>query len=372
MKRRHARERGFSVLELLVAVALLVTIGFVTLGAVHAFTRALADRASRDGGPVALEGLLTQMRADATTAYAVFVPERDVFGRYNAPPPPARGGTGPGAPHEVDFYTRTDGGAEIWWAYVYDRAAQTLQRYDYDPATHAIGVADPSSGSVNAAERYAPVAGIASFSARRLEASDLVSDASAYGTVVAGLFPPAGPTPPPKPVGFVPASGAPRDDLYGGNATVEIRLSTMHGTRILHLTTAALPSGFTIHAAPSIRAFVYRIDIVHRFWGGIAQTTHAQIFEQLQYSFNPAASKPAWKVWCDYELYGHGIAGLRLSDPHAQYDPHSFNESTAGIYYTSTHDGFAGLSPTQCKDRIPSPNTTYAPLPPPTSPNNGM
>ncbi|MBD5657606.1 MAG: hypothetical protein IAI50_20860 [Candidatus Eremiobacteraeota bacterium] len=366
---RGATQRGFSVLELLVATALLVTIGLVTLGSIQFLNRAIAGRASGAGGTLALEQTLAQMRADATTAYAVFVPERDVFGNYNAPAPPVPAPTGSGAPHEVDFYTHTDTGAEVWWAYDYNAAGETLQRYDYDPVTHAIGVADRASGAVDSSLHYAAVPGVQSFAARRLEASDLVSDASAFGPLIAQLLPAAGHTPAPQPVGFVPASGTPRDDLYGGNSTVEVRLSTAHGTRTLHLTTAAMPSGFTIHEAPSIRAFVYRIDIVHRFWFGLAQITHAQIFEQLQYSFNPTAANPTWSVWCDYELYGHGIAGLRLSDPQANYDPQSFSESTAGIYYTSTHDGFVGLGPTHCNDRVPTPQTTYAPIPQQTSPD---
>jgi type II secretory pathway pseudopilin PulG len=367
--KRAAAQRGFTVLELLVSVALLVTIGLITLAVVQYLVRAVDGRASGVGGAVAVEQLLGTMRGDAATAYAVFVPERDVFGAYNAPAPPAPAPTGSGAPHEVDFYARTGGGAEVWWAYRYDATTQTLQRYDYDPVTHAVGVADRQTGSVTTGESYPAVAGVRSFSVQRLEASELASTASAYGPLVAGLLPVAGQTPPPEPMGFVPASGVPRDDLYGGNAGVEIRAVTAHGSRTLHLTTGSLPSGFTIHEAPSIRAFVYRIDVMHRFWFGLAQITHAQIFEQLQYSYNATASNPTWKVWCDYELYGHGIAGLRLNDPQAQYDPKAFNESTAGIFYTSTHDGFAGLGPSHCNDRVPSPNATYAPVPTATSPD---
>ena len=369
MKPGVRAERGFSVLELLVAIGLLAVVGFATLGALQFFARALDARVSGSAGTVSLEQLLGRMRAEAATSYAVFVPDRDVFGRPNAPAPPAPAPSGAAAPHEVDFYTRTDAGVEAWWAYDFDAARGTLQRYDFDPRSHVAGIADRTTGRIDPRATYAPVTGVRGFEARRLEANELASPASAYGPAVAGLLPAASRTPAPDPVGFVPQSGAPRDDLYGGNASVELRVTTERGARTLHLATAALPSGFTVHAAPAIRAFVYRIDVVHRFWFGLAQITHAQIFEQLQYSFDATSAHPAWKVWCDYELYGHGIAGLRLGDPRAAYDPHSFAESTAGIYYTATHDGFVGLDPTHCNDRVPTPQTSYAPLPAPTSPD---
>jgi hypothetical protein len=208
-----------------------------------------------------------------------------------------------------------------------------------------------------------------------LEADQLTSAPSAFAPLLSGLVSGAGDSPQAEPVGFVPASGTPRADLYGGNVTVQITLATTAGTRTLHLASAALPSGFTIHQVPSIRAVTYRIDIVHRFWFGIAQITHSQIYNQLLYSYDPNAPSNRWKVWCDWELYGSDIAGLRLGDPNTQYHPTHFNESAAGIFYAVTNTGPNGNGTTGlneqpgCHHPVPGPTASFAPVPAQTDPD---
>jgi hypothetical protein len=130
-----------------------------------------------------------------------------------------------------------------------------------------------------------------------------------------------------------------------------------------------MPSGFTIHEVPAVRAIVYRINTVHRSLFGLVQKTEAHIYEQLQYSFHPKTDRAdQWKVWCDYELFGAHSAGLALNDPHAAYRPNEFDESATGIFYRVTHGQFANLDPSpEC--------TAHVPTPPPvssTSPNGAV
>ncbi len=351
------RQRGFTVVETLVSTVLLVALGLATLALMSRFAHAVGDRTSSAGGEAAAETTLMSMRNDAATAFAVFVPAEDVFGNANA----AAGAAG----HEVDFYSKAEDGSEAWWAYVYDAGKGTVQRYDYQPSAtgggNLIGVVDRTSGVIDPNASYPPVTGVKAFSAHTLEASDLTTSANAFGPVIASLASSAGVTPVADPVGFVPTSNRARADLYGGNTTVEVSLTTSHGSHTFHLATTALPSGFTIHAAPAIRAFAYRMDYGHRFWFGFAQKTWARIFEQLQYSYTPAQSA-SWKVWCDFEVYGAGSNGLSLNDPNAVYRPHDWIEATAGTFYEVTQGNISSLNPncTGNGKKIPGKNASLA------------
>jgi len=241
----RVRQRGFFVPELLIAMALLLVVGFATLAVVQALTRSLAYRSTSQSGYIALDQQLDRMRDGASTAYAVFVADKDVFGNVNAP---AAGTPG----HEVDFYSRTDTGAEAYWAYDYESTTATLRRYDYD-ASGNVGVADRTTGAIDTAARYPSIGNVRAFTVQTLEADSLASHANPYAAAVSGIVAQAGQPPHADPVGFVPASGRARDDLYGGNTTVQVRVQTDRGTRMLHLATAVMPSGFTVHERPDSR-----------------------------------------------------------------------------------------------------------------------
>ena len=370
----RASQRGYSVPELLVAMVLLLSIGFATLGVVHAFALALADRSTAESGSLALDRELDRMRADAASAYAIFVPNRDVFGNPNA--------TGadtatPGAGHEVDFYTKSDRAVESYWAYVYDAKAQTLQRYDYVPGAgagrSATGVFDRSTGALNTAAHYPAISGVRGFTAQTLFANQLASDTNVFGPLVRNLVTQVGGAPPADPVGFVPANGRPQSDLYGGNTSVQLQIDAKAGRRVVHLASAIMPSGFTIHEYPAIRGVVYRLDEVHRFWFGLAQITHSGIYEQLLISYHPK-DPASWKPWCDYEVYGSGSSGLRLNDSKTRYDPTDYHETMGGIYNTVSDGSANTLNPVQrCGSVVPGPNDAYAtmaPAPPLVIPTN--
>ena len=328
-------QRGFSVVELLVALALFVAVGFALLGVSGTLLRATARSATAAGGSVELEQLLDGLRSDASTSFAVFVPDRDIFGKSNAPS------------HEVDFYGKDDAGNPVFWAYYYDPNAQTVRRFDYDSAGN-VGQADRNSGAIRTSAQYPVFPGVTSFSAQTLEAGDLVGSKNVYASAIAPLFGRASPQA--FPVGFDDGAGT-RTDLYGGNTTVELRIATSHGSRLLHLSTAALPSGFSIHAAPEIRAIVYRHDTTDRSWLGLAQRSHVYINAQLLVSYTHF-SEPHPLVWCDYNVFGNpdGLQAPLGSD--ADYQPTWFSETTAGIVYHVVHGKTNGA---RCSRTPPGP-----------------
>ncbi len=353
--RRAHIQRGFTVPEMLVAMLLIATLALVALGTLQFFVRTVDARTYGLGGAASVERELATMRDDANTAFAVFVPAKDVFGAPNAPP---------ASSHEVDYYAKTDTGAETWWAYYFDAKQKTLQRYDYNPATGARGVFDRTNGTIDARGRYPQITGVTAFAAQPVQA-DALADAKSnpFAPIVQTLVGPNA-TPQADPVGFVPSNDQPRADLYGGNTTVQVVIETQRGRHTLHVLSGAMPSGFTIHEAMAIRAFVYRVNTVHRSWIGFAQKTKAQIFEQLQYSFHPKTDPPGtWKVWCDFQVYGYGAGGLTLNDPNAVYHPKNFDETAASIYYRVTHDSVRSLNPNPggCNKHVPKIDDTPAP-----------
>lgn len=345
-------ERGFMVAELLIALGMMILIAVAAVAMLHVFTHALDARASSTSSTVSLEEQLDELRGEAATAYAVFVPNRDIFGATNA----AQDQAG----HEVDFYGRTDTGSETYWAYVFDPVAHTLRRYDYVP-NGPYGVADRVTGAIDPHGSYPVIGKVRAFSAQSLEANTLTSSTNVYGALVNNLVAPTGATPAAEPVGFVPVLSTPRADLYGGNTTVQILVDTEHGARTLHLATAAMPSGFTIHEYPAVRSIVYAIDQVHRSWFGLAQITHRKVIAQLQYSYSSRNGAPGtWKVWCDYVVYGGGIAGERLGSKAANYDPQDFAESMGGIYWHVIHSQQSPLSEPafECSPSVPRPDAS--------------
>ena len=339
-------ERGFSVIELLIAVVLFVAVGFTLLGVSGALFRGVTRSATAQGGTLALETQIDELRSDAATSFAVFVPDKDVFGKPNAPSAGAPG-------HEIDFYSKDDAGAPVFWAYYWDTSAETLRRYDYDTGGN-VGQADRTTGAIVAGRSYPAVPGVTAFSARTLEASDLVGSKSAYASAVAPLF--AGTTPQPLPVGYDDGA-APRTDLYGGNTTVEVQLATERGARTLHLASAALPSGFTIHEYPEIRAIVYRHDTTDRSWLGLVQKSHVFVNAQLLISYTHfTEANPT--VWCDYNLYGNPGGLVAPLGPDSDYQPTWFPETTAGIVYHVIHGRTNGA---RCSQTPPSPGASADP-----------
>jgi len=303
------------VIELLVAMAIFIAIGFTLLGVLRALSRASQNVAATTSGSLSLEAQIDAFRGEAATAFAVFVPDRDVLASSNADG------------HEVDFYGKTDDGKPVFWAYLYDPAAKTLQRYDYDTFGRR-GISDRRSGDIDGSGHYPALRGVTAFKAKKLFANQLVDPSdSAYGSALAPLF--AAATPKPLPVGYDDGA-APRSDLFGGNMTIQIAISTARGSRLVHLATGALPSGFTVHAAPSFRVLIYRRDTTAKTFP-FRSVSRVYIGAQLRVSYDDFKTKPI--LWCDYNIFG-GSEGLRQPfHGFDNYHPDWFIESTAGVIY---------------------------------------
>ena len=204
------RQRGFAVPEILVAATMMIAIAFATLIVLQAFVKAVAARSTSESGSIAVNQELDRMRSDAATAYAIFVPSKDVMGDPNAPG--ADTGT-PGSGHEVDFYGRTDSGAEAYWAYRYDATAGTLQRYDYvvnaAGSPSQTGVIDRSTGRFDPAGHYPIITGVTGFDVRTLHADQLTAAPNDLAPLMAGLVRQAGLSPRADPVGFTPNERTP-------------------------------------------------------------------------------------------------------------------------------------------------------------------
>ena len=321
---RLRAQRGISIVELLVALVVFLVVAMAMFGIIRGFARGAWFAATSASGSLTIETQLDAMRGEAATAFAVFVPDRDILAANNADG------------HELDFYSRTDDGRPVFWAYRFDPTAKTLARYDYDLAGHR-GVADRLSGIVDTTAAYPLLTNIVSFTARKIFASQL-ADAThnVYGGALAPLFNTG--TPKPLPVGF-DDGGAQRTDLYGGNMTIEIALATARASRTIHLATGALPSGFTVHANPEFRVVIWRHDTTSKTFP-FRSVSRVYINAQLLVSYNRFATAPI--VWCDYNIYGAPEGLRRPYNGFDQYHPDWFVESTAGVLWNVTHGNTNG------------------------------
>ena len=325
-------QRGFSTLEVIVALAISLGVGLAALALIVQLTHGVADAASSRASTLAIETLEGSLRSEAQSAFAVFVPAKDVFGDADADG------------HEVDFYTKSDTGRDEFWAYRYDAAKSTVQRYDYaTPAGGAtavtVGVRDRTTGNVDSAQRYPSMSGITHFAAASLEAEQAVGAKSdAYGRVAASVL---NGTVHPEPVSFNNAT-LDRPDLYGGNVAVGLDLANAHGAGHVQLVAGTMPNGFTVEGKPEFHAVVYRRDHTEGGSTWFSHQSYVKIYGRVDVSYDHWATS---QVWCDYIIHGkddNGGKGMGGHDPYADYQPDSWSESTAGVLDACQHqDGEA-------------------------------
>lgn len=306
-------EAGFSVVEALIAAAIVVAAGMVALASALVVARTAAETPGAPASQTLVDRTVSSLRADAATAFAVFVPPTDVFG-------------GPNGGREVDFYTRDDRGAEIFWAYRFDAGSHVLQRYDY-AGIDAHGRHLPPLAFAG----YPPLPGITGFSATKLEASQLPTQANgSYARAI-----PPGLVPKAEPVNFK------HPYVTGGNRVVDVRIATATASRHVHLGAGIMPSGFTILGKPVYHAIVYRHDSTSRSWLGFAQKSHVWIDGVVEVSYDGYQTHP--KLWCQYNIYGGangqdgGAHGLDGNDPHANYIPTDPAEQAQTLLWSCQH-----------------------------------
>jgi hypothetical protein len=302
-----AHERGFTVIEALVAAAILTLIALSGLAVCKTLAGVLASTTGSGRDAAKLDAQAVQFRNDAASAVAVFVPSSDT--------------SGDGAPaQEVDFAAKTNAGRAIRWRYRYEPAKRTLTRWDYD-ADGTSGVRDPKTGLIDAAATYPPLRDVTLFHAVSLTADALADPGSNRYGAIGTLF-----IHPPRavPIRYDDLGSVP---TIGGNGVVEIALANGAGARVVHLVAGTLPAGFTVTGAPVWHAVVYRVDQSHRFLLGVAGKSHVFINAHVDVSYDHWATRT---TWCDFNLFGNPD-GLDPHDPHADYTPDDPSERSDAI-----------------------------------------
>jgi len=206
-------ERGFTLLETAVALAVVTVAGVFVVAAVAASFRWNAAVARRSASETSIASLADRLEADANSAWAVFTPPVDVYGSANDDG------------HELDFFLRDAQNRAHFWAYFYDKSNRRIKRLLYGAA----GGAPMPDGD--------PIGGIDVFSARTYPVTSLQDPESAIYSPLyrnANLRPAA--------VRFDPV----RPWIAGGNQITGVRLRSAQFVREIQLSTRTAPSGFTI------------------------------------------------------------------------------------------------------------------------------
>lgn len=280
-------ERGFGLVEVLVSVALVLVASLAALMLVRVVANVLPTQLAEPNR--SLQRQIAALQSDATTANAVFAPN----------------------PKEVDFFSLTNSAdgrvsqknsdaprAGLYWKYVYDSERGTLRRYDYVPGG-AVG-RRTLNGGIDPSASYPPQTGVLHFQARTFSADRLADMSNAYAPALQGLAVRA----------FPVNVGGP--GVTGGNQVTEVVLVMREGTRRVHLLSGTMPSGFTLVGAAMYKAVVYRQDLTHRFFFGLAGKTHVEIRARVYVSYD------RWKTrapWCDYGIYRDTHTAFSANDP---------------------------------------------------------
>ncbi|GAC1498205.1 MAG: hypothetical protein NVS1B14_01110 [Vulcanimicrobiaceae bacterium] len=204
-------QRGFTLVEVLVATAILAMVSGALVMLLHALAARIRTFAAQGEARAGLQQLLDRWEADEASAQAIFIPGVDVFGADNL-----------GAPHELDFYTKDSANRPYFWAYRWDAGTHRLQRYVYG----GVGTAPQTDGT--------PIAGIMRFSVSLHRLSEI--------------------TDPDSPV-YLPLFQNPKDadvildagpGVLGGTRLVHVDFATARDAVRTDLTAHAAPSGFTV------------------------------------------------------------------------------------------------------------------------------
>jgi len=200
-------ERGFTLIEVLVAAGLWVVLGGTLLVLLQGLLGAARTTAAQQRAYGTLTQLIDTLDAESSSALAIFVPPGDVVGTNNEDG------------HEIDFYSRDALRNGRFWAYRWDRTTSNLQRYTY------------SAPGTTASADGPPIAGITSFTATRKLASSLGA-AFANGYVTRDV-----------------AVNFNYPNVSGGNAVVAVTFADRRDSFTLELLPGTMTSGFAVVVA---------------------------------------------------------------------------------------------------------------------------
>lgn len=205
---KRLRQRGAALLDLIAGAAVALIVFGAAVTVVHALGSAAQSRHAIVLARTQADEILERMRAEAASAWSVFVPAADVGGASNADG------------HEIDFATQDAARSVFRWAYSYDRSAQTLTRY-----------ALSSGGTAQAQDT---LSGVTAFSAQAFPATSIADPASA---VYDPLFANATVTP----VAYTLADGS-----VAGNGFVRVAIAGAGTSETALLSTGIAPTQFTV------------------------------------------------------------------------------------------------------------------------------
>lgn len=189
-------------------------IALFLLSAITNVLRWNAALAEREGSEASLSALTDRMQAEEDSAWAIFTPPRDVYGKSNSDG------------HELDFFMRDAQNRAHFWAYCYDQNGRSLQRLVYSaPGASAISDGAPARGISAFFARTYPVTALADSSSPVY--SSLYQNATLHAAAVRFGF-------------------ADQPWIAGGNQITYVRFETHQSARALQLSTQTAPSGFTI------------------------------------------------------------------------------------------------------------------------------
>ena len=222
----RSSERGFSLVEVLVAAALFAVVAFAAFATLR---QALADARRLGARQLALgtlERLSTQLRAEARGATAIWVGASAGGGRDDC--------------DQLDFATADAAGPKFWSYRRFPNhapadavPADVLQRVAGTVPIAACALADPAEPVLH---------GVDGFTLARFDPSALAAHADPYLAQPDSPFAQAVPPDPRVPLGMRDANG---DPIAGGNTLTELRLDTADGSRAVELVPGVVPSGFT-------------------------------------------------------------------------------------------------------------------------------
>jgi type II secretory pathway pseudopilin PulG len=209
----HDRSRGFTLVEVVVALGISVVLGFFLLRATGSLLHWSSLQAQRNTEHASIAQLEDRWDAEERSAWAIFTPNADVNGASNADG------------HELDFFTRDAKSQSYFWAYNYDAAHHTLTRYLYGSP----------GGPPTAAQTYS---GITKFYAHTYPVTALQDRSSKiYSPLYDGAHLTAG---------VVRFYGASKPEIAGGNQITYVRIEGPTLIREIELATDTAPSGFTV------------------------------------------------------------------------------------------------------------------------------
>jgi hypothetical protein len=198
-------QRGFSLVEVLIAAGISMMLALAAIAAAHAFVGWSHRASTIVDAQAGLDRLEERIDAETAGSWSVFVPPTDVLGRSN------------GDGHELDIGTEDALRRPSFRAYSYDAAAARLNEYVYAPGSAAI----PTGDVTHAVTAFSAVAGSASAMAGPLYAKSTIVDAE------------------------VPSQlGVP--EATGGNRLTRVRIAIGSFERTMMLASATAPTRFTV------------------------------------------------------------------------------------------------------------------------------